>query len=77
MSHPDTCWRVAVIHRCCVRYGKTHAWALDQLLKLRVMSAEGNCISGRSIPNLADIWFRKNGGGTSHIDQQRAAYHHV
>jgi hypothetical protein len=71
MSHPDTSWRVAVIYRCCVRYGKQQTWATEQLAKLQSRSAEGKITSNQNITNIGDIWFRENGAGINHIDMQR------
>jgi hypothetical protein len=74
MSHPDTCWRVGAIYRACQRYRKTKDWCFEQLDKLRARSAEGKVITNHSITNLADIWFRENGAGVSHMDVSREAY---
>lgn len=49
VRHPDmVCWRVAAIYRCCIRFGKTKAWALD---RLREISPEGRRDS------VADNWW--------------------
>ncbi len=69
MSHPDTCWRVAAIHRCCRRYNKGREWAHEQLSKLVTKAA-----NNRNVTNLADIWFRENGAGVSYMDRSREAY---
>jgi hypothetical protein len=74
VSHPDTCWRVAAIYRCVVRYGKGHDWCLEQMNKLVKRSAEGKVIEGQGFLHLVSIWFRPNGGGISHIDMAREEY---
>lgn len=74
MSHPDTCWRVAAIYRCAVRYGKGRDWCLERMNQLYKRSAEGKIIEGSGFANLVDIWFRPNGGGRSHIDMAREEY---
>jgi len=42
------CWRVSAIYRCCLRLGKSKAWALE---KLREISPDGKR------DHMADIWF--------------------
>ncbi|MCW3784292.1 hypothetical protein [Defluviimonas salinarum] len=29
-----TCWRMAAIYRCCIRYGKDEAWALRKVREI-------------------------------------------
>ena len=75
MSHPDKCWRVGAIHRCCVRYNKEMHWAKQQLESLQVLSSDGKVIAGHSFPRLAEIWFhRTNPTSINHIEIERHEY---
>lgn len=72
MSHPDPCWRVGAIYRCCYRYGKDQEWCQEQLSKIREVNSEG--FSNPINTNISAIWFRKNGAGVCHMDMRREAY---
>lgn len=41
-------WRMAAIYRCCIRFGKDHAWALD---KVREIFPDG------ARDSVVDNWF--------------------
>jgi hypothetical protein len=75
MAHPDKCWRVAAIYRCCIRYNKDMQWAHEKLSEMRILSSDGNVIAGHSFPRLAQIWFqRETPRSINHIEQQRHEY---
>jgi hypothetical protein len=53
---PDMiCWRVAAIHRCCLKLGMPKSWAVEKLREI--------CPKGHR-DHMADIWF-------SNIDEVR------
>ena len=42
------CWRMAAIHRCCIRHGKTRDWALARVREI--------CPDGHR-DHMVDVWF--------------------
>lgn len=75
MAHLDRFWRVAAIHRCCIRYNKDMSWAHQKLSEMRTLSSDGRVIAGQHFPRLAQIWFhRANPRAINHIEIQRHHY---